>query len=36
LPACIAAAAAAAAAGERVARTADPAVIDRQRRFIEG
>ena len=36
LPACIAAAAAAAAAGERVARTADPAFIDRLRRFIEG
>jgi len=36
LPACIAAAAAAAAAGARVARTADPAFIDRLRRFIEG
>jgi UDP-N-acetylglucosamine transferase subunit ALG13 len=36
LPACIAAAAAAAAAGERVARTADPAFIDRLRRFIAG
>jgi UDP-N-acetylglucosamine transferase subunit ALG13 len=36
LPACIAAAAAAAAAGERVAQTADPAFIDRLRRFIAG
>lgn len=36
LPACIAAAGAAAAAGERVARTADPAFIDRLHRFIAG
>ena len=35
LPACIAAAVAAAAAGERMARTADPAFIARIRRFIE-
>ena len=36
LPGCIAAAAAAAASGVRVARTADPAFIDRLRRFIAG
>jgi UDP-N-acetylglucosamine transferase subunit ALG13 len=36
LPGCIAAAAAAAASGARVARTADPAFIDRLRRFIAG
>lgn len=33
---CIAAASAAAASGARMARTADPAFIDRLRRFIEG
>ena len=36
LGACIAAAGAAAAAGERVGGTADPAFIDRLRRFIAG
>ena len=36
LPGCIAAAGAAAASGAEVARTADPAFIDRLRRFIAG
>jgi UDP-N-acetylglucosamine transferase subunit ALG13 len=36
LPGCIAAATAAVAAGARMPRTADPAFIERLRRFIEG